>query len=92
MAQRVAQVDDERFEVIAEASSRRAEAGALELCDQGPEPLPCVALVLCLVERLPVGLAHSFALAFGQLGEQVAQAVDGAALAVLGRASTARPP
>jgi hypothetical protein len=53
MAQRVAQVDDERFEVIAEASSRRGEAGALELCDQGPEPLPCVALVLGLVERLP---------------------------------------
>ena len=82
MAQRVAQVDDERFEVIAEASSRRAEAGALELCDQGPEPLPCVALVLGLVERLPVGPAHPLAIRLGQLRDQVAGPVNGAVLSV----------
>jgi hypothetical protein len=82
MAQRVAQVHDERIEVIAEASSRRGEAGALELCDQGAEPLACVALVLGLVERLPVGAAHPLAILLGQLRDQVAGPVNGAVLSV----------
>ena len=47
--------------------------------------MSCVALVGGLVECLPVGLADAFALAFGQLGEQVAQAVHGAVLAIGGR-------
>jgi hypothetical protein len=41
-----------------------------------------VALVGRVVERLPVGQTDAFALAVGQLGEQVAQAVHGAVLAV----------
>ncbi|MGZ6588681.1 MAG: hypothetical protein ACXVHX_30900 [Solirubrobacteraceae bacterium] len=32
--------------------------------------------------RLPLGLAHTFAFALGQLGQQVAHAVHGAVLAV----------
>jgi len=43
-----------------------------------------IALVGGVVERLPVGGADAFAFPFGQLGEQVAQAVDGAVLAVGG--------
>jgi hypothetical protein len=68
--------------VIAEASSRRGEAVALELCDQSFEPLACVALVVCLVERLPVGAAHPLAIRLGQLRDQVAGPVNGAVLSV----------
>jgi hypothetical protein len=41
-----------------------------------------VALAGGVVECMPVGLADAFALAFGELGEQVADAVNGAVLAV----------
>ena len=41
-----------------------------------------VALAGGVIERLPVGLARTLALPFGQLGEQVAHTVNGAALAV----------
>jgi hypothetical protein len=65
----VAQVHDERVDVVAETSRRGGVPGAIELADQGHEPLPSVALVDGLVERLPVGLADALALAFGDLGQ-----------------------
>jgi hypothetical protein len=85
-------VHDERVQVVGEAFGGGGVAGPVELVDQALEALLAVALVGGVVEPLPVGLADAFALPLGQLGEQVADAVDGAVLAVLGRASTARPP
>jgi hypothetical protein len=79
---RVAQVDDERVEVVAQASGRGGVARPIELVDERLQSLPSVALVGGVVEGLPVGPADPFALALGQLGEQVAQAVNGAVLAV----------
>jgi hypothetical protein len=81
---RVAQVDDERVEVVGEAFGGGAVAGTVELVDERPEPLLAVALAGDVSERLPVGLADALALSLGQLREQVAQAVNGAVLAVRG--------
>ena len=83
---------DERVEVVGEAFGGGGVAGSVELVDQALEALLAVALVGGVVERLPVGLADALAVAFGQLGEQVADAVNGAVPAVPRRASTARPP
>src|SRR5207247_2427854 len=83
--QRIAQVDDERLEVVGEATSSGGIAGSLELVDEGLEPRFAVALVLGLVERLPVGPAHPLAILLGQLRDQVPGAVNGAVLAVRGR-------
>ena len=79
---RVAQVHDERVEVVGQASGGGGVAGRVELVDERLEPLLGVALVGGVIERPPVGAADAFALAFGQLGEQVADAVNGAVLAV----------
>jgi hypothetical protein len=46
------------------------------------ESLLGVAFVDRVVERLPVGVLDAFALAFGQLGVQVARPMHAAALAV----------
>jgi hypothetical protein len=82
MAGRVAKVDDERVQVVGEASGCGGVAGPVELGDERVQSLLSVALVGGVIKRLPVGLADAFALAFGQLGEQVADAVNGAVLAV----------
>ena len=55
-------MDDERVEVVGKATGGGGKAGALELCDQGREPLLRVALVLGLIERGPVGAADPLAL------------------------------
>jgi hypothetical protein len=68
----VAQVDDERVEVVGEASRRGGVAALVELVDERLEPLLGVALVDCVIERLPVGLLDAFAFALGQLGVEVA--------------------
>ena len=75
MAQRVAQMDDERVETVGEASRGRRIARSFELGDEGREPLCCVALVGGLVERLPVGPAHPLALLLGQLGKVTSHSV-----------------
>ena len=85
MAQRVAQMDNESIEIGREASRGRRIAGPLELGDEGREPLLSVALVLGLVERLPIGPAYPLALLLGQLRDQVARPVNGAILAIGGR-------
>ena len=82
MSGRVAQVNDERVEVVAQAARGGGVAGPVELVDERPESLLCVALVGGVIERLPVGPSDALAFPFGQLGEQVADAVDGAVLAV----------
>ena len=82
MSCRVAQVHDERVEVVGQALGGGGVAGPIELVDERPEALLAVAFVGGVIERLPVGEADAFALAVGQLGEQVADAVHGAVLAV----------
>ena len=73
---------DERVEVVGQASGRGGVAGLVELLDQGVESLLCLPLVDGLIQRLPVGRSDAFALLLGQLGQQVAHAVNGAVLAV----------
>ena len=73
---------DERVEVVGEAFGGGGVAGTVELVDERCEALLAVALVGGVIERLPVGRADALAFAFGQLGEQVAHAVNGAVLAV----------
>ena len=73
---------DQRVQIVRETLGGGDVAGTVELVDQRLQPLLAVALVGGIVERLPVGQADALALAFGQLGEQVAQAVNGTVLAV----------
>ena len=75
-------MDDERVQVVGQASGGGGVARIVEFVDERSEAPLCVALVGGVIERLPVGLADAFALAFGQLGQQVADAVNGAVLAV----------
>jgi hypothetical protein len=89
---RVAQVHDERVKVVGEALRNGGIARCFELLDERLESLFSAALAGGVVERPPVGRTHAFALALGQLGEQVAQAVDGTVLAVRGGPAPARRP
>jgi hypothetical protein len=82
MPSRVAQMDDERVQIVGETPRRGGVAGPVELVDQGLESLPCVALVGGVIERLPVRQADALALPLGQLGEQVAHAMNATVLAV----------
>ena len=79
---RVAQVHDERVEVLIQAFGCGSEAGLIELSDEGLKSLLAVLLVDRLVKRLPVGASHALALSLGQLREQVAHAMNSAVLAV----------
>ena len=78
----VAQVHDERVQVVGEASGRGGVAALVELLDQGLESLLGVAVADRVVERPPVRLLDPLAFALGQLGVEVARAVHTAALAV----------
>ena len=69
MAQRIAQVNQERVEVVGEAGGRRGEARSVELGDQRPDPPPSVGSVGRLVERPPVGEADALALSLRELRE-----------------------
>ena len=82
MPQRVAQVHDERVEVIGEAASGGGESFGVELVDQRLEPLFAVLFVDRLVQGLPVGVLDALAFSVGDLGVEVAGAVNAAALAV----------
>ena len=82
MSGRVAQMHDERVEIIVQALRSSGVAGLLELVDEGLESLLSVVLVDGLIERLPVGASDAFSLSLGQLGQQVAHAVNTAVLAV----------
>jgi hypothetical protein len=84
---RVAQVHDERVEIVGQASGGGGVAGAVELVDERLASLFAVALVGGVIERPPVGLADALALTLGQLGEQVANAVNTAVLAIRRRPS-----
>jgi hypothetical protein len=77
-------VYDEHVEVVGQAFGRGGVATVVELRDEGLESLLGIALADGVVERPPVGLLDAFALAFGQLGVEVAGAVHAAALAVRG--------
>ena len=79
---RVAQVHDERVQVVGQTLGGGGVAGPVELAGQGVESQPSVALVGGVVECLPVAPADAVALALGQLGQQVADAVNGAVLTV----------
>src|SRR5919108_2286901 len=80
----VAQVDDERVEVVGEAFGGGGVAGTFELVDQRLELLLGVASVDGRIERLPVRLADPSAFALGHLRVEVPGAVHAAALAVRG--------
>ena len=82
MPGRVAQVHDERVEVLSEAFGRGGVAALVELVDERSELLLGVALVERFVERPPVRLADSFAFALGHFRVEVARPVNAAALAV----------
>jgi len=58
---RVAQVHDERVEVVGEAFGGGGVAGAVELVDERPQSLLAVAFAGGVVERLPVGAADALA-------------------------------
>jgi hypothetical protein len=91
VAGRVAQVHDERVQIVGQALGRVGEAALVELVDKRLEPLLCIAFVARVVERPPVGLLDPFALWFGQLGVEVAGAVHAAALAVRRRPTLLDP-
>jgi hypothetical protein len=63
----IAQVNDERVQIVGEASRRGGVAALVELVDEGLESLFGVAGADRVVERLPVGLLDPFALPVGQL-------------------------
>lgn len=75
-------MNDERVQVVGQTLSRGRVAGSVELVDGRSQSLLAVALAGGVIECLPVALADTFAFAFGQLGEHVAHAVNGAVLAV----------
>jgi hypothetical protein len=85
-------VHDERLEVVGEAFGGGGVAGLVKRVDQRLESLLAVVLAGGLIECLPVGPADALAFAFGQLGQEVTNAVNGAVLAVPRQASTARRP
>ena len=64
----VAQVHDERVQVVGQAFGRGDKAALVEVVDQRLQALLGVVLVDGVIERLPVGVLDAFALAFGQLG------------------------
>ena len=63
----VAQVRDERVQIVGQALRRGGEAALVELIDQGFQSLLGVCLADRVVERLPVGLLDPLAPALGQL-------------------------
>jgi ethanolamine utilization protein EutA (predicted chaperonin) len=75
-------VHDERVRVVGQTLGRGGVAGSVELACEGLQSLLCIALVGGVGECLPVGATDAFALAFGELGELVADAVNTAVLAV----------
>jgi hypothetical protein len=89
---RVAKVNDERVEVIGEASGGGGVASLVELVDERLEALLAVALAGGVIECLPVGLADAFALAVGQLGGAGCGRDERRSAGDLTRASTARRP
>ena len=62
MPGRVAQVHDERVQIVGQALRRGGEAALVERVDEGLESLPGVALVDRVIERLLVGMLDPFAL------------------------------
>ena len=59
---RVAQVHDERVEIVRQALGRGGEAALVELVDERLESFLAVAFVDRVIQRLPVGVLDSFAL------------------------------
>jgi len=82
VAGRVAQVHDEGVEVVGETFGGGGVASAVELVDERLQSLLSVALGGGVVEGVPIALTDALALSLRQLGEQVADAVNGAVLAV----------
>ena len=67
MAGWVAQVYDERVQIVGEASRRGGVAALVELVDQRLESVLGVAFADRVIERLPVRVLDTFALPLGQL-------------------------
>jgi hypothetical protein len=75
-------VHDERVQIVGQTLGCGREAALVEVVDQRPQALLGVVGVDRVIERLPVSVLDPFALAFGQLGVQVAGPVHAAALTV----------
>jgi len=75
-------VHDERVQIVGQALRRGGEAAFVELVDECLQSLLGVAFVDRVIERLPVRMLDAFALAFGQLGVEVAGPMHAAALPV----------
>jgi hypothetical protein len=68
---RVAQVHDQRVQIVGEAFGGGGVAGTFELVCQGLESLLSVAFVGGVIECLPVGGTDALAVALGQLGSRL---------------------
>ena len=73
---------DQRVEVVGQAFGGGGVAAAVELVDERVEPVASVGWAGGVIECFPVGVADPFAVAFGQLGQQVPEAVNRAVLAI----------
>ena len=82
MPGRVAQVHDERVQIVGQALRRGGEAAFVELVDECLQSLLGVAFVDRVIERLPVRVLDALTLSLGQFGVEVAGAVHAAAPAV----------
>jgi hypothetical protein len=80
--QRVAQVNDERVEIVSQALGRGGVAAAVKLVDECLEPMSSVALAGGIIQCLPIRAPDPLAVSLGQFGEQVAQTTNGAVLGV----------
>jgi hypothetical protein len=80
--ERVAQVHDQRIEVLSKAARGGGEAFAVELACERLEPAFAVLFADRLIEGLPEGVLDALALAVRELGVQVPGAVNAAALAI----------
>lgn len=64
---RIAELNDERVEVVGEAASGGGEPFGVEPVDQGVQTAFAVLLADRFIERLPVGVLDAFAFGLGEL-------------------------
>jgi hypothetical protein len=88
----VAQVHDERVQIVGQALGRVGEAALVEVVDERLEPVLGVAFVDRVIERLPVRVLDAFAFALGQLGGKGCARGARSSAGGQRRASTARSP
>jgi hypothetical protein len=78
----ISEVYDEGVEVVGEAPGGGGEPAVVEVVDERLEPPLGVLFADRVIQGLPLGVLDAFAFAVGELGVEVAGAVNSAALAV----------